>query len=76
VSGLRDADLPLPYKGDTVTAAKVNMGAAGGGFDEDDIIIDIEGSGPTAWSVSRWNKGDVAMRIAPRLAFGYGSWFF
>ncbi|GAQ81148.1 hypothetical protein KFL_000720170 [Klebsormidium nitens] len=70
VSGLKDSDLPLPYEGDTVTAVKVSLDDSRvtqpEGPDKDNIIADIQGAGPTSWSISRWNKGDLAMRIAPR----------
>lgn len=73
VAGLKDSDLPLPYEGDTVTAVKVSLDDSfvtqPEGADRDNIIADIQGAGPTAWSISRWNKGDFAMRIAPRSGF-------
>eukprot|EP00271_Cylindrocystis_brebissonii_P012466 TRINITY_DN3101_c0_g1_i1.p1 TRINITY_DN3101_c0_g1~~TRINITY_DN3101_c0_g1_i1.p1 ORF type:complete len:552 (-),score=116.85 TRINITY_DN3101_c0_g1_i1:1509-3164(-) len=67
-------DLPFPYLGTTVTAAKVMMNAShvkeyDGEGKRDDIVVDILGQGPVAWSFSRFNRGDLSPRIQPRRPF-------
>jgi len=38
------------------------------GEDKDMIKVDIEGQGPTLFSMPRWNQGDFAPRIQPEKA--------
>ena len=63
-------DLPFPYVGSTVTAAKIMMDASQvtsyDGSDKDHIAVDILGQGPVPFSISRFNRGDMSPRISPR----------
>ena len=68
--GLTSWDIPFPYLGTTVSAAKFMMNASlvtqymGG--DRDKIVVDILGQGPIPWSISRYNRGDLSPRLQPR----------
>eukprot|EP00850_Spirogloea_muscicola_P022894 SM000316S12309 [mRNA] locus=s316:10974:15387:- [translate_table: standard] len=68
-----DRDVPLPYDGSTVTAVKFQMDASGiseyNGLDHDNVRVDIVGQGPLYWSLSRYNRGDLAPRLMPRHPF-------
>eukprot|EP00850_Spirogloea_muscicola_P015946 SM000126S26322 [mRNA] locus=s126:280339:284845:+ [translate_table: standard] len=68
-----DRDVPLPYDGSTVTAVKFQMDASGiseyNGPNHDNVRVDIVGQGPLYWSVSRYNRGDLAPRLMPRHPF-------
>lgn len=67
-------DLPLPYLGATVTAAKFMINASlvskyDSDTERDRIVVDIQGQGPVLWSISRFNRGDLSPRIQPRRPF-------
>ena len=66
----KPSDLPFPYVGSTVTAAKIMMDASQvtsyDGADKDHIAVDILGQGPVPFSISRFNRGDLSPRISPR----------
>lgn len=55
---------PGPFPNTTVTA--VNVNARGGSeFNSNVEVAGFEGQGPVAWSVNRYNRGDIALRLAP-----------
>jgi hypothetical protein len=55
----------------TVTAANVNAalqpGGTLGGAGSDDIRLSFPSAGPVLWTSSRFNEGDIALSIGPRL---------
>lgn len=54
---------PGPFPGDTVGAA--NWIASSGTSFDGTVAIGLEGQGPIPWSMSRYNRGDFAVRLSP-----------
>ncbi|HEV8544076.1 MAG TPA: hypothetical protein VGR78_16920 [Verrucomicrobiae bacterium] len=55
--------LPGPFPGNTAGAA--NWVASSEGDFTGNVSINQEGQGPIPWSVSRYNRGDFAVRLSP-----------
>lgn len=55
--------LPGPFPGNTVGAANW-VASAGPTFDAN-VSVGLEGQGPIPWSISRYNRGDFAVRLSP-----------
>lgn len=55
--------LPGPFPGNTVGAA--NWVASSGTTFDGTVSIGLEGQGPIPWSMSRYNRGDFAVRLSP-----------
>ena len=55
--------LPGPFPGNTVGAA--NWVASSGTTFDGTVSIALDGQGPIPWSMSRYNRGDFAVRLSP-----------
>ncbi len=57
---------PGPFPNTSVTAVNVVAKGSASGFTSDVEVPAFEGQGPIPWVVNRYNRGDFAMRLAPR----------
>src|SRR5687767_1057112 len=55
---------PGPYPNTSVSAA--NWVARGGPTYDGNVEMNLEENGPIPWSITRYNRGDFAIRISPR----------
>lgn len=56
---------PGPYPNTTVTAVNVIAKGSSTAFNGSVEVTKLDGQGPVAWSVNRYNRGDFALRLAP-----------
>ena len=56
---------PGPFPNTSVTAVNVVAKGSSSGFNSNVELADFEGQGPLAWSCTKYNRGDFAMRISP-----------
>lgn len=58
---------PGPFPNTSVTAANWNaFTPAGLVYDDTKLSIGITEQGPISWAISRYNRGDLALRLSPR----------
>src|SRR5512139_490568 len=55
---------PGVFPNSTVSGANV-VAKGGAAFDSNVEISSFEGQGPIPWTVTKYNRGDLAMRLAP-----------